>query len=123
MKFEISSNFQDSHFYIRTVKSQLGFKYLHCDGRVIDVCEYFESKEAAQKVLDKYYPEPKHVWEHGDVFRFETSSDFGIMIYIHYYSAKDDPFVCYVNKAYKSYGELDYYLENAKFLFNIKEKL
>ena len=66
--FEINSNYANSHFFIRSMNTTYKSPtYLHCDGRVINVCEYFESKEAAQKVLDKFYPKPIHVWEHGEI--------------------------------------------------------
>lgn len=115
--FEIRSNFSDSHFYICTEKEQPKFKYLHCDGRVINVCEYFESKEAAQKVLDKYYPKPKHKWVHGDVFRrksgtvmvYLVTGDMGSVVYLLDYSGPGK-------------GVIDICLSDARFLFNIKEK-
>jgi hypothetical protein len=122
--FEIKSNYKDSHFFIRRVNlegtAHTGFSYLHCDGRIINVCEYFESKEAAQKILDKYYPKPEHKWKHGDVFSFETYSDFGTMVYLKHHAK--DPTVSYVNKICESYEEVGYYLKNAKFYFNIREK-
>ena len=54
----IGSNYKHSHFYIHNGLSAKQRMYLHCDGRVINVCEYFESYAAAEAVLDKYYPKP-----------------------------------------------------------------
>jgi len=130
--FEIKSNFGDSHFFIRTEKGQPKFKYLHCDGRVIDVCEYFESREAAQAVLDKFYLEPEHEWKHGDVFT-PGAGFAGPMIYMHYctqnhkFSTCEHPRQDQVFSLGENIGgpamNMDACMKGAKFLFNIKEKI
>ena len=51
--FTIGSNYRNSHFYIHNGCNVPERRYLHCDGRVINVCEYFESYKAAQVVLDR----------------------------------------------------------------------
>ena len=107
-------------FEIRVIGSSIFISdgmcnYLHCDGRIINVCEYFESKEAAQKILDKYYPKPKHVWEHGDVFK----NCAGIQIYL---EPCFGPVVVNLEHT-KSSGTPEVQLPGAKFLFNIEEKI
>lgn len=113
--FKIKSNFYSNTVYIGNGLN----KYLHCDGRVVSVCEYFESKEAAQKVLDKYYPKPKHEWVHGDVFE----NSLGIWIYL---QPKSGPVSINLEHT-NSNGTPEFQLKLAKFLFNIndaiKEKL
>ena len=120
--FRISSNYKNSHFFIRNGLSVPERRYLHCDGRVINVCEYFESHEAAQAVLDKFYPKPKHVWKHGDVFTFDTGGDRGTMIYLKYTGKATS--VWYIHDDdISTHSSVEYYLATAKFLFNIKEKI
>ena len=100
-----------------------GFRYLHSDGGITRVAEYFETPDDAQKVLDKFYPKPKHEWKHGDVFLTEGSNT---MIYMspEYYKRVRKPQVFYIN------GDLENniaaespvkgYLKGVTFLFNIK---
>lgn len=120
--FTIGSMFRDSHFYIHNGLTDRHM-YLHCDGRVINVCEYFESYAAAKKVLDKYYPKPEHVWKHGDVF---NSGGEWPKIYIKVYGQQ--PRVFHLRGASNGEGMvtcgcLNEHLNNATFLFNIREKL
>lgn len=119
--FEINSNFESSHFFIRNEDGFGNYKYLHCDGRVIGVCEYFESRKAAQKVLDKFQPKPKHEWKHGDVFEhsgYGTATDRTMIYFCN--SHRHATYVCCDRIAGNS---CDVYLKDAKFLFNIKEKI
>lgn len=121
--FTIKSNYANSHFFIRSMNTiHKRPAYLHCDGRVINMCEYFESKEAAQKVLDKYYLKPKHEWKHGDVVK---CYDGTIIICIKSNRNKMQIF----GLGYPRFNEVKEYdisinlNETAIFLFNIKEKL
>lgn len=116
LMFEISSNFENSYFFIRdSVTIDANCEYLHCDGRIINVCEYFESREAAQRVLDKFYPKPEYVWKHGDVFE----NSIGMWIYLEREAGAITVNLGHTN----SNGTPKFQLENAKFLFNIKEKI
>jgi len=94
--------------------------YLHSDGSVLSCAEFWPTKEQAQAVLDKY--PPPRVWKHGDVF-----------------TSKAAPFICLMfdgserlrifhlgsraigNSVSPKY--LGEYLEDATFLFNVKDKL
>ena len=113
--FEIESNNGYSHFLIM----KEGGRYLHCDGRVLGVCEYFETKEDAQAVLDKFCPpKSKHVWKHGDVFKYREC----FMMFLHPQWNKDDQTVVYLIPATMNPGlPINDYLEDAKFLFNIND--
>lgn len=113
--FTIGSNYKDSHFFIHNRQNVPKRMYLHCDGRVINVCEYFETKEDAQAVLDKFYPKPKHVWKHGDIF--ENSE--GMWIYL---KPVTGVIVVYL-KGSDMGGTPKIQLDGAKFLFNIREKI
>ena len=92
--------------------------HLHSDGMVYHMCpEYFPTGEAAQRVLDKFYPKPLHVWEHGDVFKNYA----GTQIYL---KPCGGPIV--VNLEHTNSGgtpEVQLEGNDVKFLFNIKEKL
>ncbi len=101
-----------------------GKKYLHSDGSVLETAEHWPTREAAQKVLDKYYPESEHVWVHGDVFRV-TGVGNSIMMYLHPKKRFDKrkPGVIYIGVDAYAYGNIEEYLINTTFLFNIKEKL
>lgn len=98
--------------------------YLHSDGSVYPcAAEYWPTQEVAQIILDKF--QPKHVWEHGDVFECKEEIEGAIMIYM---GAKyDKPQVFYL--LHSVYSDLHAtlpacrYLKNAKFLFNIRSKL
>jgi len=101
-----------------------GHGYLHSDGRVFKTREYFPTKADAQAVLDKFYPKPKHVWEHGDVFLCEGC----IMIYMNPKYCEHGPQVFYIgtNSGYSDLDASDLaqnYIKHAKFLYNIKEKI
>lgn len=63
----------------------------------------------------------KHIWANGDVFSFRNGGNCGTMIYLK--NAKHEESVAYVSSNYKPYDEIKDYLKNAKFLFNIKDKL
>lgn len=90
-------------------------KYLHSDGSITSVAEYFEIPTDAQRILDKYYPRPKHIWKHGDVFR----NCLGIWIYL-----KRNAGAVTINlERTNSDGTPEHQLTNAKFLFNIKGKI
>ena len=126
--FEVKSNYTDSHFFV-VDRGERRPKYLHCDGRVINVCEYFESREAAQAVLDKFYPEPEHVWEHGDVFK---NGNGCIMICVAngalgklkvYYLSTLLACMPLNSLGYTVSCSAGIYFDNAIFLFNIKEKI
>ena len=96
--------------------------YLHSDGRIFARCpEFWPTEEDAEKILDKYYPESKHIWKHGDVFRRES----GVC---HIYLMLDSsPIACCVRSKYEHPSVLapnvNVCLADATFLFNIKDKL
>ena len=93
--------------------------YLHSDGSVYDVIEYFPTEEIAQKVLDKFYPKLKHIWKHGDVFESGHPMNQGIMMYVIIHGRS--PTAIYLERNCLAFNDLEYYLKNAKFLFNIKD--
>jgi len=98
--------------------------YLHSDGVVYPCGEYWPTKEQAQAVLDKL--RPKHVWVHGDVFKYSSGA---VMIYI---QLKNES-VAYclrssIHQLKKNYypdraGDQSYLFEEVEHLFNIKDKL
>jgi len=92
-------------------------KYLHSDGRIFNTPEYWPTREQAQDVLDKFYPKPKHVWEHGDVFEAGYPRNFDVMLYVALKFQK--PYVIYLNRTHRAQAPVENYLINAKFLFNI----
>ena len=99
---------------------------LHSNGTIYGmVFEYFPSRQTAQEVLDKFYPKPEHVWEHGDVFKSGHPTNSGRMMYIHQDEGhrKRQPQVIYIDHDICAYSPLNRYLDGAKFLFNIKEKI
>lgn len=84
---------------------------------------YFFSEQC--EILQEDKPRPvssPRKWEHGDVFSFETDCDYGTMIYLERFG-QTPPKLEYVDKVCGSNGDLDYYLDSAKFLFNIKDAL
>jgi len=99
--------------------------HLHSDGSIYETAEYFPSAEVAQKVLDKFYPKPEHVWEHGDVFRSNGMDHGQTMMYLHPEKryGKRKPSAIYVSGDTYAYSNVSRYLKGAKFLFNIKDKL
>jgi len=119
--FEIKHTIGSEVVFISNEK----MSYLHSDGSIYDVAEFFPSKEIAQKVLDKFYPKPEHVWEHGDVFESGHPINSGTMMYIRLNEGnkKCQPQVVYVNQDTYSYSSPEAYLNGAKFLFNIREKI
>jgi len=116
--FEIKKLVADA-YYIANKKNL----YLHSDGNIFDVVEYFPSAEAAQKILDKFYPKPKHEWENGDIF-ISGSTHHTPMIYIRYSGFR---------KPAQAFGlcdviggpasDMDAVMDGAEFLFNIRDKL
>jgi len=94
-----------------------GDKYLHSGGDIYPCCEYFPTYEQAQAVLDKF--QPKHVWNHGDVFK--SYKNEGLMFYVCPNIGPSHVF--YLNRRYSEFEQTDTYLDNATFLFNIKDKL
>ena len=117
--FTVDSNYENSYFFIRDYAGSRPV-YLHCDGRVINVREYFETAVAAQKVLDKFQPEPKHEWKHGDVFESGHPSNPGIMMYVKILKARS---IIYLKSNMKVFDPIQCYLDGANFLFNIEEKI
>jgi len=98
----------------------LGPVYLHSDGRIFACCpEYWPTRIHAEKILDRYYPKPKHVWEHGDVFM--NTAGVG-MVCIRIY-AEPLRVYCIGPCTGHDFEETTIYLETGKFLFNIKDKL
>lgn len=98
---------------------------LHSDGSIYYRCyEFFPTQEDAQAVLDKFRPELKHVWKHGDVFESGHPLNPGIMMLVQPglpYNIK--PCVVWLNTDCHAYSPVSEYLVGAKFLFNIKEKI
>jgi len=77
-----------------------------------------EKLKKAQKDLET---PPPHVWKHGDIFKTRTNN---IMVYLKF-TTKPPQTVCIVGDCgglvqRKHFNNV---LHNAKFLFNIKEKL
>ncbi len=95
---------------------------LHSDGNTFwDCWEYWPTRELAQKILDKY--QPKHVWEHGDVFNSDGEYP---KVYIKI--SDQQPQVFHLQGALNGEGmaalcHFSKYLKDATFLFNIKDKL
>ncbi len=94
-----------------------GKTYLHSDGSIHQTGEYWPTREYAQKVLDKFYPKPKHEWKHGDVFDNKAES---IMIYL---TPLSGPEIRSINHPCTGDCDVAIQLNKAEFLFNIKEKL
>jgi len=118
--FKVKSPFYENSSYIC---NDVG-KYLHSDGSITRVAEYFETPADAKRVLDKFYSKPKHEWEHGDVFESGSINNPGIMMYVAPEKIHNiEPKVIYLNAASHAYYPIESYLYNAKFLFNIREKL
>jgi hypothetical protein len=100
--------------------------YLHSDGSVFKTPEYWPTREVAQVILDKFQPpKPKHVWRHGDVFERENGA---VLIYL---VVSGGPLVyCLRPTGWfapsfhpDAAGLVDECLKDAKFLFNVREKL
>ena len=95
--------------------------YLHSDGRIINNCvEHFPSEEDAQAVLDKFYPKPQHVWEHGDVFKTRGGC---VLMFFKYVSGRKPQAICVEEPVGGPSLDLEGSLRDAVFLFNIKEKI
>ena len=114
--FKICSyNCNPSSFYIARDLGNHIRDYLHSNGKVYGTREYWPTPELAQAVLDKY--QPPHVWEHGDVFE-----NWGgvIMIYLMPNTGPEvRSIVCQCTGTCNVISQL----EDATFLFNIREKL
>lgn len=97
---------------------------LHSDGRVLPTVESWPTRADAEAVLDKFCP--KHIWKHGDVFKYSSGA---IMIYILLKTTSSvyclRPGSHRPNKNYhpNRAGDLSYLYESVEFLFNIKDKL
>jgi len=115
--------FEIKRYYGGAYQIVRGTHRLHSDGSVYETTEFFPTEEAAQAVLDKFYPKPKHVWEHGDVF-IPAKNPNSPMIYMHYVIEREDQ-VFSLNSVIggPAIGTVDEYINGAKFLFNIREKL
>lgn len=98
------------------IKNNLG-NYMHSDGNVYRTREYWPTRELAQAVLDKY--QPPHVWEHGDVFR---TTQGWIMMY-HRFFSNPPQVMCIVGLCDGPSEMMERNLQDATFLFNIREKL
>jgi hypothetical protein len=103
-------------FYIQD--SENWKKFLHSDGAVYRTIEYFPTRETAQAVLDKFQPEPKHEWKHGDVFRTES----GFVMLCLFKNLGEQLYTYCLTERNFCEGH-DWIEKNAKFLFNIKEKI
>lgn len=99
-------------------------KYLHSDGSILGSREYWPTKEMAEEILEKYYPKPKHVWEHGDVFKTRSGN---VMIYLDSTicgSTRREPEAwCISDVCGGPSLDLIMSLKDATFLFNIKDEL
>lgn len=109
--FKITSLVPGDAFYISSCDRL--HHYLHSDGLIRRNVEYFDSKADAQEILDKFYPKPKHVWKHGDVFKNAS----GKWIYLEPFSGN---IVVRLNGPGHS-GTPECQLTDAKFLFNLKD--
>ena len=119
--FEIRRNYYQREVPYYCIGSvDIADNYLHSDGRVFNTPEYFPTREAAQAVLDKFQPKPKHEWKHGDVFK--TSSGV-IMMYHEFTAGRKSEVVCVVGLCGGPSLNMEYSLQDATFLFNIKEKI
>ena len=67
--------------------------------------------------LDEYYPEPKHVWKNGDVFKIQDYP----MIYL--CEGMSLPRAHHLTPSHMATCSIESYLKDATFLFNIAEKL
>jgi len=99
--------------------SDVGSRYLHSDGHVFSTVEYFPTRKRAQAVLDKFYPKPEHVWEHGDVF----DNSVGRWIYLEPAASPMVISLDYPKDDATQGSTPSIQLNDAKFLFNIKEKI
>lgn len=112
-------NWQNSCEFFLIKDSNLDvIQYLHSDGNVYPTPEYWPTREIAQTVLDKY--QPKHKWVHGDVFRSGCGHHL-LMIYLKI-GDRSKAF-CLHSPISGPSSHIDVDLHNAKFLFNIKEKI
>ncbi len=112
-KFRLRKSHGTTHYISNGVEC-----YLHSDGSILSCCEFWPTEEQAQAVLDKF--QPKHVWKHGDMFKFETGCDHGTLIYLEPFDTIL-PTLEYVDRKCSAHGELDYYLDSATFLFNVND--
>ena len=115
--FEIK-RFQGGHGnWMICCSTSPGPVYLHSDGRIFTRCpEYWPAREHAEEILDKYYPEPKHVWKHGDVF---VVQNFPMICLCEGTSRR----VYHLTSGHMATCSMESYLKDATFLFNIKDKL
>ena len=62
------------------------------------------------------------VWKHGDVFKFQTKFNHGVMIYLEPAKKLGQGTVKYIDRPCDVFEELEHYLVPAIFLFNINDK-
>lgn len=96
------------------------YSCLHSDSSTLSTPEYWPAKELAQKVLDKFYPKPKHEWKHGDVFENSRGSE---MLFLKHAISGEVRIYCAFGNCDLNHPNIVEQLRNAKFLFNIKEKI
>ena len=125
-EFTVEQSFKPGYNYC--ICDDVG-KYLHSDGSVLSSSEFWPSKEEAEAVLEKFYPEPKHMWKHGDVFFGGGCGSKRPKIYIHIKGKKPQVFHLFCpengNQGLEACGDVKSYTEGSDttFLFNIKDKL
>jgi len=116
--FEVKKYAFDAYY----ITNKKGF-YLHSDGNIFDVAEYFPTAEIAQKILDKFYPKPDRIWENGDVFLSGTGSKIP-MIFIRYNAGgKPSQAFALEEEIVRPASDMKAVMDGAEFLFNIREKL
>lgn len=91
--------------------------YLHSDGSIYNTTEYFPTEKIAQAVLNKF--QPPHIWKRGDVF-MNTLIDVKMIYLVNLYKK---PCIFYLEDGWEPTRSVEHYLKNAKYLFNIKEKI
>lgn len=129
-KIENEPNVDNSYWIIDSRDGD--YNFLHSDGSVLSTAEYWPTYKQAMAVLDKYYPKPKHEWKHGDVFLYSGYRSAGGINHMMYILVPDSsgpnqkvrvPKVIYLNEFPVAWGNVEDYLEDAEYLFNIEEKL
>ena len=119
--FEIRQFRNGSNYCIAETIRSGEWNYLHSNGKIYHcAAEYWPTKSEAQAILDKFYPKPKHVWEHGDVF---VTKGGLFMIYIAPIYNKPPLAFCLTSPIGGPADDTDDCLSRSKFLFNIREKI
>jgi hypothetical protein len=112
--FEVKG-YWDDNYYIGNGHGN----YMHRDGEIVSgACEYWPTREQAQAVLDKY--QPPHVWKHGDVFKNRVGV---CMILVQNHDSTEERVFCLAPYCDLDHPDVDHWLRNATFLFNINDKL